>query len=74
VLALGEAKHTHEKRPTSDLNRLEQIRELVAVRHPSAADAKLLLFSASGFDHTLLAAAERPDVELIDMARLYRGV
>jgi hypothetical protein len=35
---------------------------------------KLLLFSASGFDRTLLADARgRQDVELIDLERLYTG-
>ena len=73
VLALGEAKHTRDKRTIGDLDRLVGIREVVAHKHPSATDAKLLLFSASGFDRPLARAAQRPDVELIDMDRLYRG-
>jgi len=73
VLALGEAKHTHEKRTAADLSRLEHIRRIVAAKHPSAVDAKLLLFSASGFDRTLSAAASNAGVELIDIDRLYRG-
>lgn len=73
VLALGEAKHTNEKRSTSDLTRLERLRNQVASNHPSAADAKLLLFSACGFDRDLKTAAKRSDVELIDMERLFRG-
>jgi len=40
----------------------------------AARDAKLLLFSVSGFDRHLLAAtADRPDVELVDLERIYHG-
>ncbi len=74
ILALGEAKHTAERRTPADLSRLERIRDLLQTRHSSAATAKLLVFSASGFDRALTAAAaKRPEVELIDMERLYRG-
>jgi uncharacterized protein len=73
VLAIGEAKHTTKPRTISDLNRLESIRALIATRR-SAATAKLLLFSANGFDRNLTALAEtRRDIELIDLARLYNG-
>jgi hypothetical protein len=37
-----------------------------------AGEAKLLLFSRSGFTDTLAAAAGT-DVELIDLVRLYTG-
>lgn len=74
VLALGEAKHTNSKRSIADLARLDSIRELVATKEPSAASAKLLVFSASGFDPALTnAATKRPEVELIDMDRIYNG-
>lgn len=74
VLALGEAKHTESKRTLGDLARLERIRELVATKHASALHARLLLFSASGFEANLTReAARRGDVELIDAARLYTG-
>ena len=74
VLALGEAKHTKAKRTPSDLARLEHIRNLAAAKHPSAQSARLLLFSASGFDHNLTQqAAKRKDVELINLERLYEG-
>jgi len=74
VLALGEAKHTNSKRNESDLARLDRIRALVSVKHPSAEAARLLLFSASGFDRALSAQARsRDDVELIDLERIYRG-
>ena len=74
VLALGEAKHTEAKRTLGDLARLERIRALVATKHPSAANARLLLFSATGFEPNLArAAAGRNDLELIDVVRLYRG-
>jgi DNA-binding transcriptional ArsR family regulator len=74
VAALGEAKHTTAPRTLSDLARLEKIRTLISARHSDAATAKLLLFSAHGFDRNLVrAAAARSDVELIDLDRLYNG-
>jgi uncharacterized protein len=74
VLALGEAKHTRKKRTVDDLERLERVRVLVAVKHPSATSARLLIFSASGFDRRLTdRATARRDVELIDLDRIYRG-
>jgi DNA-binding transcriptional ArsR family regulator len=74
VLAIGEAKHTNAKRTPTDVTRLERVRALVADKHPSAATAKLLLFSAQGFDRALEAAAvQRSDLELVDLERLYHG-
>lgn len=74
VLALGEAKHTTAKRALPDLQRLERIRDLVTEKRPSAAAARLLLFSASGFDRELTNHTRtRSDVELIDLHRIYRG-
>jgi hypothetical protein len=74
VLAIGEAKHTTARRGLGDLERLESLRALIASRLPSAASARLLLFSAAGFGSALATrAAGRDDVELIDLARLYRG-
>jgi uncharacterized protein len=73
VLAIGEAKHSSRSRTIADLTRLEAIRELVAQRR-AAAGAKLLLFSAYGFDRNLaVLARSRPDVELIDLDRMYNG-
>lgn len=74
ILALGEAKHTEAKRTLGDLTRLETIRDLVTKKNPSAESARLLLFSANGFDANLTrAAATRDDVDLIDIQRLYNG-
>jgi uncharacterized protein len=74
ILALGEAKHTESKRTLGDLARLERIRDLVASKNPSAADAHLLLFSARGFDTNLERhVSARSDVELVDLNRLYLG-
>ena len=70
VVGLGEAKHTASPRGTADLARLEHIRSLL----PKAEDraAKLLLFSANGFDRNLAKLSlARADVELIDTDRLY---
>ena len=74
VLAIGEAKHTTRRRTLSDLARLEHVRQLVQGKGAAGRDAKLLLFSARGFDRNLTAAAaKRPDVELVDLERVYRG-
>jgi len=74
VLALGEAKYTKAKRTLADIARLEHIRNLVAAKHPTAESARLLLFSASGFERSLSEqAAKRNDVELINLERLYTG-
>lgn len=74
VLAVGEAKYTTSKRTLGDLTRLELLRKLIAKKQPAAAEGKLLLFSASGFETNLKnAAGKRSDVELIDTVRLYNG-
>lgn len=74
VLALGEAKHTTTRRTVGDLDRLDRIRDLVAGKDASALHARLLLFSAAGFDRALQAtAAERSDVELVDLPRIFSG-
>jgi hypothetical protein len=74
VAAIGEAKHTNRPLRIADLGRLERIRTLLTERAQAPAATKLLLFSASGFDRNLTAAAgERDDVELIDLDRMYHG-
>jgi len=74
VLAIGEAKHTARAMGLAELQRLEQIRSLLATRGRKADEAKLLLFSGGGFGSALTrAAASRTDVELIDLDRLYTG-
>ncbi len=74
VAAIGEAKHTTRVRTIADLTRLEGIRTLLVERGKAPPTTKLLLFSATGFDRNLLAAAEaREDVELVDLDRMYRG-
>jgi len=71
---LGEAKFRTEPTGTSVLGHLERARDLLAGRARIDADVKLAVFSASGFDRSLLAAAhDRPDVELVDLDRLYAG-
>lgn len=74
VAAIGEAKHTARHRTLADLVRLDAIRELLVARDLAPSSAKLLLFSAMGFDRNLTnAAADRPDVELIGLDRMYAG-
>lgn len=74
VLAIGEAKHTAAQRTISDINRLEHIRELVGAKEPTATSARLLLFSANGFERNLIEHAKRrDDIDLIDLKRIYSG-
>lgn len=73
ITAIGEAKGTLTPMDMSQLHRLEHLRGLL----PDArldGPPKLLLFARSGFTGELRSHAEqRTDVELIDLARLYRG-
>lgn len=74
VALLGEAKFRAGPIGLRVLADLERARSLLAQRVSVDEDAKLLLFSASGFDRSLIAAAHRRgDVELIDLERLYTG-
>jgi uncharacterized protein len=71
VLALGEVKwgRTMDMR---DLARLARARDLLAGRGLDTGAARLACFSGSGFDDQLReAAANRPDVLLVDPGRLY---
>jgi len=69
VLALGEAK-AGEVMGRGHLARLEEARTALG---PRAREARLLLFGA-GFSPSLLAeAARRPDLEIVDLERLYHG-
>lgn len=71
---LGEAKSTNRPRGAAELARLDGIRTLLAGSGHDVAGTRLLLFSRSGFTHELIAAARtRPDVELVDLERLYTG-
>lgn len=74
VVAIGEAKHTNRARTLADLDRLGRIRQLLVDRGMARPSTKLLLFSANGFDRNVTAAsAEREDVELVDLKRIYTG-
>ncbi|MET8906303.1 hypothetical protein [Micromonospora sp. NPDC004551] len=72
LLAIGEVKWGRQL-GTADLERLERIRALL-VRRPGfdTTDTRLLLASGQGFaDGLAEAASARPDVVLLDPARLY---
>jgi DNA-binding MarR family transcriptional regulator len=73
VLAVGETNAAGGPMEGGQLKRLEHLRALLPdgrVGEPP----RLLLFSRSGFAAGLAAeAAARPDVELVDLERLYRG-
>ncbi|MCY4104717.1 MAG: hypothetical protein OXG55_15890 [bacterium] len=71
---LGEAKAS--RLGVGDLQRLDHRADLVAGRKrvSLAGTSKRLLFSLEGFTPELAAvAASRPDVELVDLDRLYEG-
>ncbi len=75
VLAIGEAKFTSAPRTMADVDRLEQIRDLVRAtksNHFAVTDIKLILFSAVGFDSdTLHQRDQRNDLVLVDLVELY---
>ena len=69
----GEA-HGRARRTIADLTRLEHIRGLVSLKERTALSARLLLFSANGFERNLIDSAKgRDDVQLIDLERIYAG-
>ena len=73
ILAIGEAKGGTVPRGMADLARLDVLRQKLGSR-AVVTTTRLLLFSRGGFSKDLVAAArKRPDVELVDLARLYRG-
>lgn len=70
VVAIGEAKWVGAPVGDAQLRRLEHIRALL----PAGDGVRLLLFSRLGFTRALVTRARRrPDVELIDLQRLYHG-
>lgn len=70
VIAIGEAKWTEEAVGPEQLNRLEHLRTLLGLD----TEVHLLLFARRGFTRSLLnQARNRPEVALVDLARLYRG-
>jgi uncharacterized protein len=71
VCAIGEAKWRSEPMGHDQLDRLRRLRGLLPVQqHP----VRLLLFSRAGFEPELRReAGDDPDVELIDLERLYLG-
>jgi AAA+ ATPase superfamily predicted ATPase len=70
VLAIGEAKWRTEPCHVRELHGLEHVRTLLSLTDR----VKLLIFSRSGFHPPLQEeAADRADVELVDLERLYKG-
>jgi hypothetical protein len=73
ILTIGEVKAIHAPVGLNQLRRLEHIRTLL----PGSTESKqprLMLFARRGFMSDLIIEAEtRPDVELIDLRRLYNG-
>lgn len=70
IVAIGEAKWRTDACGVDQLTRLEHMRALLKL----PLSVKLLLCSGAGFTYTLISAADsRPDVELVDVARLYQG-
>jgi hypothetical protein len=69
ILSIGEAK-AGERISERHLRRLEAARTALGRR---AREAKLLLFGADFVPKVVAAAAQRVDVELIDLERMYGG-
>jgi len=73
ITAIGEAKAAGTAMEARELRRLEHLRGLLPATRVDQPP-KLLLFCLSGFSAELtVEAGGRPDVELIDLERLYRG-
>jgi len=73
VVALGEAKFGTRPIGIDALARLERAREILTTRGHTGS-LKLVLFSAGGFNTELVSSAQRrPDLELVDLERLYTG-
>jgi uncharacterized protein len=74
VLAIGETNAGSGPMDAWQLGRLDHLRALLPDERVGQPP-RLLLFSRSGFAAGLVAeAASRPDVSLVDLERLYRGV
>jgi hypothetical protein len=69
VLAVGEAK-AGEMVGAGHLHALEEARSALGAK---AAEARLLLFATTFSEALQAEAAERTDVELVDLDRLYQG-
>ena len=69
IVAVGEAKSGEVMTPRH-LQRLERARAALGA---NAAHAKLLLFGERVDERLVQLAAERDDVELVDLDRLYAG-
>ena len=72
VLAVGEAKGGSAPRSMADVHKLERGRSILGEK-ADVSEARLLLFSRAGFAPEVHEAARRPDLELIDLERLYAG-
>lgn len=75
VALVGEAKVWRKPVGIDVLARLQHARELLRKRVAVERHAKLIVFSASGFDKEMAAAARgrAGEVELVDLKRLYTG-
>lgn len=69
ILAIGEAKAGN----AISLRTVERLTAARAALGPRAARARLLCFGASFSPEVIAAAAARPDIELVDLERLYVG-
>lgn len=73
ITAIGETKATADLVGVSHLERLEHLRGLLPAAMVTSLP-KIVLVGRSGFTSDLhRAAARRPDVELVDIGRLYGG-
>ena len=73
IAAIGEAKVTADLVGISQLERLEHVRGLLPAAMTTSL-VKIILFARAGFTGDLLTTAiRRPDVELVDLGRLYNG-
>ncbi|MFD8523074.1 ATP-binding protein [Streptomyces capillispiralis] len=72
LLSVGEAKWNKVMHP-GHLHRLRRMLELLAARGVDTSHARPACYSGAGFDPELRAAAEKGEVILVDLQRLYTG-
>jgi hypothetical protein len=71
ITVLGEAKATTKPRGTADLDRLEHIRDLVLALGYDTTDARLVLYSRTGFTKDLATHAAARRAVLVNLDAIY---
>lgn len=74
IQVIGEAKDSDQPRTIGDLDRLDRVREVLEKKGLNVSRAKLILFGRNGFTPDVEdRAAQRDNVELVDLDRIRHG-